>query len=435
MEKKKLSKYLIPITELTGETSNWFGYYNYDPLDTTHKRLLCNRADFDGRAITSEDSIELGWMDVESGEWNHIDRTRAFNWQQGAMLQWMPHDSDLVVYNSENSEHYVSYIYNVKTREKRTIDWPIYAIAPNGKRAFSLNYERCYWCRAYHYKPIVNEKYNVNVPDEDGIYEIDLENNTRKLVVDIHDVIATDKDENFSEKKHWLEHIMLNREGTKMVFLHRFSGEDVFRYTTRVCICDTDGKNLQVISGWRNNDWSHVGWKSENEFVVFTVRKGAVASNSAPKTRGGLYMYAKKIYKKFLSPILGKTITSKLESSHEYQLYEIIGNAAVKKDTYSGNIGAIDGHPSFTVDGGIMITDTYQDTSNYQHLQAYNPTTKKMLELGSFFATFSGNPASCDLHPKLSRDNEYVMVDTAYSGKHTLVLFKLDWSAIKSDLE
>ena len=228
---------------------------------------------------------------------------------------------------------------------------------------------------------------------------------------------------------------MLNREGTRMVFLHRFSGENVFRYTTRMCICDIDGKNLQVLSGWRGNDWSHVGWKSENEFVVFAVRKGSVAARSAPKKRGGLYVFVKKMYKKMLSPILGKKIASKLESSHEYQLYEILGNTAVKKDTYSGNIGKIDGHPSFTEDGGIMITDTYQDEANYQHLQAYNPVTKKVLELGSFFATFSGTPASCDLHPKLSRDNKYVMVDTAYSGKHTLVLFELEWPAIKLDLE
>ena len=44
--------------------SEWFGYYNYDTLDSTHKRLLCNRADFDGIKPNSELKIELGYYDI-----------------------------------------------------------------------------------------------------------------------------------------------------------------------------------------------------------------------------------------------------------------------------------------------------------------------------------------------------------------------------------
>ena len=93
----------------------------------------------------------------------------------------------------------------------------------SGKYSISLNYERCYWCRAYHYQSVKNPKYNVQVAEDDGIFKVNLETNTVKRIVKIQDVIAIDAPEDFKIAKHWLEHIMINKAGDRIVFLHRYS--------------------------------------------------------------------------------------------------------------------------------------------------------------------------------------------------------------------
>ena len=433
---KELSEYVTQIFETDGTNIEWFGYYNYDPFDLTHTKLLCNRSKFDARAITAEDCIEVGFYDLASNQWKHIGSTSAFNWQQGAMLQWLPAHEDQVIYNCVKDGHYASCIHNIQTGEDRYLDAPIYGILPDGKHALTLNYERSYWCRAYHYKPIVNEAYHVNIAEDDGVFEVDLEQNTIRRIVSIADVIKVDADEDFSSKKHWLEHIMINPQGTKFVFLHRFSGEDVFSYKTRVVTCNIDGSNLQVVSGWRTNHWSHVGWINETDFTVFTVAAGAVAMRNTPgSNRGKLYTFAKTIYKKYVSRLLGKKVKKKLESGREYQVYRISEHTVEKIDTYSDSVGVIDGHPSFTQDEAYMITDTYPDAKGYQHLLAYCPQTRKCVELAKFYAPLKENPASCDLHPKLSRDNKTVVVDTAYTGEHRMTVMNLHWDKISKALE
>lgn len=88
------------------ELAEWFGYYNYDPLDSSHDRLLVHRANFDGRHITETDIVEIGYYNINSGEWTSLGKTDSFNWQQGSMLQWLPSDCDKVIYNLSDNKNY-----------------------------------------------------------------------------------------------------------------------------------------------------------------------------------------------------------------------------------------------------------------------------------------------------------------------------------------
>ena len=90
----------------------------------------------------------------------------------------------------------------------------------------------------------------------------------------------------------------------------------------------------------------------------------------------------------------------------------------------------IDGHPSFTNSGQYMITDSYPDRQQMQRLIIYNTINGKGKIVGRFFANYKGNPSSCDLHPKLSRDNQFVVVDTAFDEKHHIIVYKIDWDKI-----
>ncbi len=416
--------------------TEWFGYYNYDTLNSDLNKILVNRADFEGIAITSNHRIEVGYYDLNSTEWHSLGFTDSFNWQQGAMLQWLPANNDRrVIYNFSEDNEYKSRILDIQNGNQKIIKFPIYCIHPSGDFALSLNYKRLYWCRAYHYQPIKDKIFDGNAPYEDGIYKVTFSNNTVELLIDIKDIISIDADDDFKEAKHWIEHIMISPDGSKFVFLHRFSYGNVMSYGTRLFVCDIDGKNLSIVKGWRNFGWSHFGWCTNNKFAIYTYiapkigrtnTKPGISTQSNLKSQ--IISQTKAIIRfliphKVLNRIIGKT--------SYYQFYEIEeNNQTVLKKEFRNGYFTIDGHPSFTNDGKYMITDTYPDKKRVQRLLVYNVQTEKTLELARFKAPLSGNPASCDLHPKLSRDNKYVAVDTAHSGRHQLMLFKIEWAKI-----
>ena len=100
-------------------------------------------------------------------------------------------------------------------------------------------------------------------------------------------------------------------------------------------------------------------------------------------------------------------------------------------DCYEDNNLCIDGHPTFTRDGRYMVTDSYPDKEQMQRLIVLDTVTKKSLIIARLFANYYRNPSSCDLHPKLSVDNDYLVVDTAFDSKHHMIVFKLNWNEIK----
>ena len=444
MEKKVLTHYLKQVFETNTEFAEWFGYYNYDTLNSDQTKMLCGRSTQDACAITSVMKIDLGYYDIPSGDWHPIDTTDSFSWQQGAMLQWLPGEGNenKVIYNCSANGHLKSKILDLETRETELIDWPIYGITPDGKKSIALNMERSYWCRAYHYMSVANPDYDVSILESDGIFEVDLEKNTVKRIVSIRDVLEIDADKNFPELKHWFEHIMINPSGTKFVFLHRFAPIDKpLLYETRMVMANIDGTGIQVIPGWRDYSWSHFGWNNDDSFTIYTVK--------IPKMQKELTGALKNASTNKLSfSTLKRMALSSIKKMMPHRLKKILKGGTEYYQYYSANsdglfelqrelkdpIFNIDGHPSFTKDGKYMITDSYPDKNKFQRLMVYNISTNKGVIIGKFYAPLKGNPASCDLHPKLCRNNNYLVVDSAYTGKHRMIMFELNWDIIKKSI-
>lgn len=430
------SCYLSKVFETeNAEYAEWFGYYNYDTLSADGKKMLCNRAAFDGRALTAEDTIELGWYDIPDGQWHPIDVTDSFNWQQGAMLQWVPNHTDWVAYNFSDKSHFKSALHNIATGEKKIVDFPIYCLTPDGRYSVSLNYERSYWCRAYHYQPIANEAYNVQVAEDDGIFWVDLQQNTVTRLISIQDIIATDWEKDFSDAKHWLEHIMISPNGKRIVFLHRYTLGDGYR--TRLMLANIDGSKLQAIPNWNTFEWSHFGWHGDDAFAIYSVKRSNVmaAYTKTVQANNGIKKTLIRIARKLIKPLLPKKVMAHVHASESYyQYYVYTADRFVLKETFDDPAFSIDGHPTF-IGADYMLTDTYPAQDLYQSLLLYNVNNRNCLKLGSFYAPFKDNPASCDLHPKVSRDGQYVVVDTAHAGIHNMVVFRINWDKIKKDMQ
>ena len=447
MSKKRvrLSKYVKKVFETNGEFAEWGGYYNYDFLSSDETKLLCNRASFDGRKIEQGDTVEVGFYDIPTGKWHGLDVSDSFNWPQATMLQWVPNtDNKEIVFNLSKDGHLISRIINIETGEKRDMCYPIYCLTPDGKKAITLNLERSYWTPAYHYQSVVNEDCNVDVLEGDGIFSLDLETNALERIVSLDDVIKLKPDDGFEKGKHWLEHIMINPSGTEMVFLHRYNLPGTGRLT-RMVVANIDGTNMHVVDGWKKYAWSHFGWKTDEEFVIYSrfsrkqqisnspkqisIKAQTISQNTVSRRLKPKEML-RTILKSFFE-LMPKRIKVNLRYVSGYQLYIKTNNEHKLKKLIRGRFIDVDGHPSFEKNGKYMITDTYADYGKTRKLLVMNSENGKCLLLGSFYSPLWGTPATCDLHPKLSKNNDYLVVDTAYSGIHRMMTLKLCWEKIK----
>jgi len=120
----------------TPEHPVYTGFFFYQCLqfDTTGHYLLGMRIYFENRDVEPTDRADIGYIDLKDGcKWTKIGETTAWNWQQGARLQWRP-QSDEMVWNdrADDGKSFVCRVYNFRTGARRTLPRPIYDISPDG---------------------------------------------------------------------------------------------------------------------------------------------------------------------------------------------------------------------------------------------------------------------------------------------------------------
>lgn len=404
--------------------SYFFGYYDKSPLNHDNSKLLSHRVAFDGREVTDGDWADIGYFDLESKKFIKIGQTLAWNWQQGTQLQWLPpgYDNDLI-YNAIVNDKFVSVIYNISSKEKKIIPFPIYAVHPNGKEALGINYERHYWCRpGYNYQNIKNEKWNKPYHAEDGIYKLNLESGECKLIVPIEVVVNNQKLSEFEYCDNWLEHILYNPSGDRFLFFHRWHNGEVD--LSRVFIADSsNGDNLFMLPDVRF--YSHYCWRSDAELTIWSYEPSSLSQKSIIKNIEK-NIKRNKWVRKIIAPIYRNikrnlTLSTKQSYDNGSKLisffdkngrYEIIG-----KDLLRGN-----GHQSWFRGGKLLLTDTYQDSDSFRHLLIYDSETEKIHVIGKFYSSFNDCIYRSDLHPRLSSDNKFITIDSAHHTKRKVMI-------------
>jgi len=83
----------------------FFGYYDLNTYHENGRYHLANRVRFMDRFPTKDDICELGYIDLETGEFIKFAETTAWNFQQGALLSYNKANYDEVFYNVRGGEN------------------------------------------------------------------------------------------------------------------------------------------------------------------------------------------------------------------------------------------------------------------------------------------------------------------------------------------
>jgi len=386
--------------------------------------MLAHRIPFEKRLPMPTNEVEIGYFDLRDSTWHGLTKSIAFNWQQGSMLQWLgPDFNDRFIFNDAETNHFVSRIYTVSTGEKKTVPYPVYAVDPQGKFSISLNFERCFWTRAYSYTTISNDYWNCNVPQEDGVFKINLETGERTRIIAISDIAS-----NQVQYSHWFEHIMLNPDASRFVVYHRY-GKGKESFDTLAYTADMEGKNI-----WRHptSGVTHWGWRNPKEYVVFSGNSTGIGksySQAMDKKRGLLMQVAVWFYRNMVKPFISSRAVGKITTNSFYERSR--DQSGIIEKWNRGWLGQ-DGHPSFTKDGRFMLSDTYSDDNDFRYLYIHDTQEKKDYLLAKIYSTINLAVWRADLHPRFSPDEKRVVVDSSPDGHHQIIVFDVKWELFEN---
>ena len=113
-----------PITK--GPQRHWFGYYDKLEFDPTNRYVLSNQVAFEHRSPRADDVIKVGMVDTKDNDkWVELGQSRAWGWQQGCMLQWLPGETGEVLWNDMEDDQLVCRVMEAETKRGRTLPRPI----------------------------------------------------------------------------------------------------------------------------------------------------------------------------------------------------------------------------------------------------------------------------------------------------------------------
>jgi Periplasmic component of the Tol biopolymer transport system len=371
----------------SGPGHHWFGYYEKCPWDATGRWVLAMRSSFRERPPEAGDVAVIGMIDTENDcAWRPLAETRAWNWQQGSMLQWLGDGSSgEIIFNDRDGDTLVSRILNVNTGGGRTLGRPVYAVNRAGTKAVSLNFARLHHQRpGYGYAGVRDPWEGVDEPADDGLWAMDLRSGESRLILSVAEVAAFQRREDFDGKTHRFNHAQFG-PGDRFAVLHRRKTPDMEVGLTRLLTLDIEGRGLRCLTD--HELVSHYDWWGRDRIVAWARRN---------------------------------------EIGARYFLFE---------DKEGGRIEAIgedvlncDGHCSFSPDGRWMLSDTYPDETHHRTLFLFEMETGQRVDLGRFLSPPAEWQIRCDLHPRWSRDGRKVCIDSIHEGSRQM--YVLDVSEI-----
>ena len=373
------SKCPYPVTVREG---HFFGFHDKTPFSTGDRYLLTHKAEFDLRMPKCGDRVEVGYF--EGTGWNTyhpLSDTSAWNWHQGAMLQWLG-NSDCLIFNDHAAGKDIARVVDLEGRIRKVLSRPIGAVSRDGRFALGYDFVRSNrGMPGYGYANGGDGDSCSLAGGESELWLIDLQTGSVRSLLTLKDIMEQFPDEAMEDCFQWFTHCQFSPSGDRFVFFHRWVNERTRERWTRMFSCDSAGR-LWLFPTRRMV--SHMCWRDEASVIA----------------------YART-------------------AEHDDRYYEfcdgIAGGEVVGQDVFRS-----DGHPSVRCQGDWMVTDTYPDARRLQRLMLYDLRKRILYEIGQFRLPrcFTGSGESdhwtVDLHPRWSRGGEVVCFDGGFSGRRSL---------------
>lgn len=362
----------------------FFGYYDLPQINDNKSLLLVNNVDI--KAMEGKDVAKIECVDLRSDRFITIAETKAWCWQQGSRLRWHPTEHDCILFNNSDGKHYSCEIWRVSDKKKiDEIPYALYDVDSSFRYGITLNFTRLQYFRpGYGYCNVMDSDIQKKIPENDGVYLVDLQSKTTKLLISLDQLASTV--ENGENYYHYVNHLSFSKTGKKFMFFHVWTNGVGMDWKLRLYVANTDGTELKYIE--TDETYSHYSWKNDSELLL------------AAMGDGNTYVYS--IYNAETG-----------ECRH-------ITSEQLKKD----------GHPSWVKGKDRFITDISDLTKTkncMQSLYTINQDGTGYEELLNIYSCpLMTGDRRCDLHPRITSDGQMISMDsTCFGKKRSAILLEL----------
>lgn len=365
-----------------GPKHHFFGYYGICPWNRSGRHLLCLESAFQDHLPGPEEAASVGIVDTRTGAFRKVAETRAWNFQQGAMLHWNPQAPETeVLFNDRRGEDIISVVLDVETGRRRELPRALNGLSRDGRYALCLTYGRLTRLRpVVGYVGTRDPNPDSPHPDNDGVFVMEVASGASRLVVSIGEVYRrlVGRRPELKDRHMWFNHTVFNKDGSRFFFLARIWTPER-RLESAMFTAGRDGSKLREVIPF-GRGVSHFEWRNEREILATFRLEGA-------RMRHVLFTDGRADYR----PVGEGFLTA-------------------------------DGHPSFAPDENRIATDRNDSERLQKQLLLYNLATGEGCLLGSFpmkEKRFLSGDLRCDLHPRWDRTGAAISVDALDSGDGT----------------
>lgn len=350
----------------------FLGFHDVSPWNAEGKKFAFHQTlERSRRKITPEDEVEIGYLDLLTGKKEIIDKTRAFNWQQGSRLQWVG-NSDVLCYNILFNGNLHSCFFDCVSGEKSYLPVPVYSIDRRGDHFVTTNFAiiEKYMC-GYGYVGSYKER---TPSGTFSVWSVDSEQMV--FSISLHELSSAGLQ--LTHDDYFISHFQFSPDGKTIAFFVR---QEISKgwYRTYFLTCDLSTRQLRHYE--KVKEATHFAWMDDKSLLIF----------------------------------MKSTLVS----------------AFHRLCTLTGEVSAIkalaklpDGHPF--LDGGQLVIDSYPDARRNQNLYIFDPSSNVLRKINSSYAPFGySGYLRVDMHPKLRLADSLVAFDASNLRRHSVYICEI----------
>ena len=247
-----------------GPYHHFFGYIGHVgtiPWNQSGRYIVALRTDFQDHMPEPDEAADVVLIDTRAGYCvAPVDRTRAWNPQQGTMLYWNPESPETQFFFNDRdpaTNKVFCVLFDIsagpkgaRVREYRYDDTPIgnSGVAQQGGAFLGLNYGRLARLRPVTGYPAAHDwTTGLNHPENDGIFKVDTATGTKTVLVSYRRLAEALRPHHpdVDEKSLFVNHTLWNREGDRVFFFARGDFETERRLDVPFTI-NADGTGLTM---------------------------------------------------------------------------------------------------------------------------------------------------------------------------------------------
>jgi hypothetical protein len=269
----------------SGPKHHFFGYIGHAgtcPWDRSGRYIVALQADFQDHMPRPQEAADVILIDTrERNAIRVVDRTRAWNFQQGTMLYWNPEAPETQFFFNDrdpDTGRVFCVLFDIaqgpggrRIKEYHYPDTPIgnSGVAQRGGSFLGLNYGRLSRLRPVTgYPDAFDWTAGVKHPEDDGLFHVNARTGAKRLIVSYRQLAAAlgPSHPGVDDQALFLNHTLWNRDDDRIFFYARadFEGPEREKRLDVLFVVNPDGSGLTRL---RHHLGGHLDWERGHRMI------------------------------------------------------------------------------------------------------------------------------------------------------------------------